>query len=267
MPYRFAGVRLSAAFPAALAATLLSGLVTAADIPEPEEVQEPEDLRYFTEQYPPYNYKEDGRLQGLMIDTWEELWERMDADLDRSDIIHAPWARGYHELQEWPGTALAVMTYTEDRDEYMEFVGPLVDVRFVLFSRAEDDIELADVDDALDYTIGTVRDDIGEQLLTDEGLDVEEFERLKGPAQAAELLAEGRIDLWSYQEDVARFEMQEAGLDPENFDVAYVVDRGTLMLAFHEETPQPLLDEFQGHLDDMRDDGALEEIINRHLER
>jgi len=249
------------------ACLILAAAAHAFEPPEPEDLKSPEDLRYFTEQYPPYNYKADGRLQGLMIDTWEALWDRMGADLDREDITHAPWARGYHELQMWPGTALAVMTYTEDRAEYMKFIGPLVDVRFVLFARKDAGIEIRHISDATGHTIGTVRDDIAEQLLVDEGLSLDDFERLEGPAQAAELLAAGRIDLWSYQEDVALFEMAQAGLDPDAYEAVYVTDRGTLMAAFHIATPQELIDEFQDALDAMKADGTMATVIERHLER
>lgn len=237
------------------------------DPPEPSELDSPDDLRYFTEQYPPYNYKANGRLQGLMIDTWEELWNQMGANLDRTDIVHAPWARGYHELHTWPGTALAVMTYTEDRAESMKFIGPLVNVRFVLFARKDANIEIDSLDEATEYIIGTVRDDIGEQLLTAEELDVDQFERLEGPATAAKLLKAGRIDLWSYQEDVARFEMGEQGLDADKYEVVYVVDRGKLMAAFHKETPDALISDFQTALDSLKRDGTIDALIQKHLGR
>lgn len=237
------------------------------DPPEPDELDSPEDLRYFTEQYPPYNYKADGRLQGLMIDTWEELWDEMGADLDRTDIVHAPWARGYHELQTWPGTALAVMTYTEERAEFMKFIGPLVNVRFVLFARKDAGIEIDSLDDATEYVIGTVRDDIGEQLIAAEGIDVGQLERLEGPATAAKMLQAGRIDLWSYQEDVARFEMREQGLDIDEYEAVYVVDRGKLMAAFHKETPDALISDFQTALDGLKRDGTIDALIEQHLGR
>jgi len=242
-------------------------VVHAFEPPDPSDLESAEDLRYFTEQYPPYNYKRNGKLQGLMIDTWEAMWDRMGANLDRNDIVHAPWARCYHELKTWPGTSVAVMTYTDDRAEYMKFVGPLVEVRFVLFARKDKNIELNSLQDATEYTIGTVREDIGEKLLIGEGLDVENFERLEGPAQAAKLLKAGRIDLWSYQEDVARFEMAEEGLDMDNYEAVYVVDRSRLMAAFHKETPDALIADFQDALDGLKRTGKMDAIIERHLER
>jgi len=41
------------------------------------------DLTYITEQYPPYNYQEAGKLQGISIDLLEKVLEKMNVSLDR----------------------------------------------------------------------------------------------------------------------------------------------------------------------------------------
>ena len=250
---------------AAVAAAVLGGLYASAVAAE--QPDSPEDIRYWTEQYPPYNYEEGGELQGLMIDVWEELWTRMEVDLDRDDITLAPWARAYHELQNWPGTAVAVMTHTESREEYMRFVGPMVDVRFILFARAADDIELDSLADIRDYEVATVRDDIAEQLLVDEGFDADEFERRSDPGEAASMLEAGRVDLFAYQEDVGTFEMELEGIDVDAYEAAYVLDEGNLQIAFHQDMPDAIIDEYQAALDAMRSDGTVEAIITDHVER
>lgn len=254
------------AYLVSILAAVTTGMAGAAfALKAPDEIRSAEDLRYFTEQYPPYNYEADGELRGIMIDVWEELWDRMGADLDRDDITLAPWARGYHEVQTWPGTALAAMTYTESRAEYLAFVGPVVDVRFVLLAPKSAGIELNGLQELTDHAVGTVRDDIGEQLLVQRGFDADIFERLEDPAQAAAMLEAGRIDMFAYQEDVAMFEMEAEGLDVAEYEAVHVLDTGNLQLSFHVDTPQRLLDEFQAHLDDMRDDGTLDAIIDRHI--
>jgi len=34
------------------------------------------DLTYITEQYPPYNYQDDGKLQGISVDLLEKVWQK-----------------------------------------------------------------------------------------------------------------------------------------------------------------------------------------------
>jgi polar amino acid transport system substrate-binding protein len=42
-----------------------------------DHVASAKDLTYITEQYPPYNFERDGRLQGISIDLLEMMWDRM----------------------------------------------------------------------------------------------------------------------------------------------------------------------------------------------
>ena len=53
------------------------------------------ELTYITEQYPPYNYQNDGKQQGISVDLLEKVWQKMGADLDRSAIKFLPWTDGY----------------------------------------------------------------------------------------------------------------------------------------------------------------------------
>jgi len=49
------------------------------------------DLTYITEQYPLYNYQEDGMLQGISIDLLEKIWEKMNVSINESAIKLLPW--------------------------------------------------------------------------------------------------------------------------------------------------------------------------------
>ncbi|MEI2760747.1 transporter substrate-binding domain-containing protein [Methanothrix soehngenii] len=54
-----------------------------------------EDLTYITEQYPPYTFQKDGKLQGISVDLLERIWQKMGVDLNRSIILLLPWTEGY----------------------------------------------------------------------------------------------------------------------------------------------------------------------------
>lgn len=48
------------------------------------------DLVYITEQFPPFNYQEDGKLQGISVDLLEKMLGHMNTTLNRSDIKLLP---------------------------------------------------------------------------------------------------------------------------------------------------------------------------------
>ena len=50
---------------------------------------------YITEQFPPFSYQEDGKLQGISVDLLEKMLEHMNTTLNRSEIKLLPWDQGY----------------------------------------------------------------------------------------------------------------------------------------------------------------------------
>jgi polar amino acid transport system substrate-binding protein len=43
-------------------------------------------LVYITEQFPPFNFQEDGILKGISVDLMDRMLNRMDMDLNRSSV-------------------------------------------------------------------------------------------------------------------------------------------------------------------------------------
>lgn len=60
-----------------------------------DQVSSAKDLSYITEQFPPYNFRDDGNLKGISIDLLEAVWQRMGVNLNRSVIQVLPWTEGY----------------------------------------------------------------------------------------------------------------------------------------------------------------------------
>ncbi len=60
--------------------------------------QHVDDLILMTEQYPPFNFKKDGKLQGISVDMIVLMLEKIDAKLTRKNIRLLPWARGYSDV-------------------------------------------------------------------------------------------------------------------------------------------------------------------------
>ncbi len=68
------------------------------------------DFKIMTEEYPPYNYTEDGKLTGLSSEVMVELTKRLGHS---GDIEVLSWARAYGLIQKKDGLILYSMTRTE----------------------------------------------------------------------------------------------------------------------------------------------------------
>ncbi|HIH73913.1 MAG TPA: transporter substrate-binding domain-containing protein, partial [Methanosarcina sp.] len=53
------------------------------------------DLIFYTEQLPPYNYMENGTLEGLSVELLEAVTEKMGKKVTREEIHLVPWTEGY----------------------------------------------------------------------------------------------------------------------------------------------------------------------------
>ena len=57
------------------------------------------DFRLMTEEYPPYNFTENGVVKGICVDVLAEVLKDMGSSKTAKDIEVLPWARGYSIVQ------------------------------------------------------------------------------------------------------------------------------------------------------------------------
>jgi len=92
-----------------------------------EAARKLEAMAWYTEEYPPYNYKgDDGLPTGISVDILMAAFKKISVRLTPEDIKIVPWNRSYKFIQKKPKTALFSMTYTPERLAIMKFVGPVV---------------------------------------------------------------------------------------------------------------------------------------------
>lgn len=248
---------------------ILSGVSAAlllAAIVVPGAAQSIDDLTMYTEEYPPFNFEQNGELQGISIDLMDEMLSRVGAQLSSDDIQLVPWSQGYERAQRDPNTAIFATTRTSAREDQFAWVGPISPTRVVLTGRAADDIAVNSLEDVENYTVGTVRDDVAETHLLDAGVPRNVLDPVATPEPNVQKLAAGRIDLWAYEESVALWLLSSHGQDPGDYDTYYVLDEGELHFAFHPDTPEEVIEELQTALDDIYADGTYDEITDRYLD-
>jgi polar amino acid transport system substrate-binding protein len=83
------------------------------------------DITYLTEQYPPYNFQKDGKLQGTSVDLLEMVWERMGENLNKSAISILPWTEGYQRTLNENNTVLFTTARLKQREQLFKWAGPI----------------------------------------------------------------------------------------------------------------------------------------------
>jgi polar amino acid transport system substrate-binding protein len=207
------------------------------------------DLTYITEQFPPYNFQKDGRLQGISVDLLEKAWEIMSTGLNRSVIELLPWAEGYQRALDENNTVLFSTARLPQREQLFKWAGPIGPIRNVLLAKKDRNIDISEPSDLEKYRIGAIKDDSAVQMLLDKGVKKEDLVLESTSKPVIEMLQNGSIDAWAYGDTAGVWLIQEAGANASDFKAAYVLGQIDYYYAFNKETPDPIVQSFQQALD------------------
>jgi len=219
--------------------------------------QSVDDLIFMTEEYPPNNFKADGKLQGIFVDVVEVLMKKVKSKLTRKDIQILPWPNAFKRLQKKKNTALFSMAKTPEREALFKFVGPVTSIREVLIAKKDAAIKINSPEDINTYTVGVIRNDIGEKNTLQAGVDPKRIMHVPKIKSIIKMLDTGRIDLWPYPERTAFWILRENGYAPEMFETVYVFNEARdYYIAFNKDISDVIIRQFQAALDEMRQPAA-----------
>jgi polar amino acid transport system substrate-binding protein len=208
-----------------------------------------EKMTYITEQYPPYNFQKDGKLQGISVDLLGKMWENMDVDLNRSAINLLPWTEGYQRTLNENNTVLFTTFRLPEREKLFKWVGPAASGRDVLLAKRDKTISISGPQDLKHYKIGAIKDDVAVQRLLNKGVKIEDLILEITSKPIIEMLENGSIDAWAYNELAGISLIQQAGANANEYEIAYVLDQADGYYAFNKDTPDSIVESFQEALD------------------
>lgn len=222
-------------------------------------------LRWVTEEYAPYNFTQDGVVTGLAVDILVRMWERLGVDKSAADIQSLPWARGYRMALDQPDTCLFSTTVTDTRREQFQFIEPILDANVSVIAARSRNLEAGSVRDLEPYSIGVVREDIGDQLLQEDGF-AGTYVRTDSARILMRMLHGQRFDGAAYNIRVADWTMLQEGIDPELYEPVLTLQEGHMGYACHRDIDAALIAQLQAALDALIEDGTVDAIIQGYLQ-
>lgn len=212
-------------------------------------------LTITTEDYPPFNLKQDGQLTGISTEIVRKALDltKIDATIDLY-----PWARAYESALKDPTGCVYSTSRTAERETLFKWVGPIAKNEWVLFGRA-DSPKLASLDDAKGHTIGGYPEDATTKFMRDKGLKVEEAatDRLN-----AKKLQAGRIEYWGDGKLVGLYIARQegvTGLVPE-----LTMSETSMFLACNKGVPDDIIEKLNAAIKQMNDDGSTATIYKKY---
>lgn len=219
-------------------------------------------LTYLTEEYPPYNFSEEGKITGIAVDLLLKASEEVGEQILWEDIALQPWARAYRSTLIKPDTVLFSTTRTTLRENLFYWVGPISDTRIVVLAKKSHQIKIEGPMDLAQYRIGVIRDDVGEQLLLEAGVPRDSIQENSYAENIAQQIQKDRIDLWAYEENVAKWWIATAGFKTSDYEVVHILQEGELYYAFNKNTDVKVIKLLQKGVD-MVKETADENGVNK----
>jgi len=216
-------------------------------------------LSIYTENNPPASYAKEGEPAGMAVEIVREILNRLKQP-DTIEIV--PWARGYNMALSHADVALFSATRLPQRENLFHWVGPIYTQTWGFYALKGSNIEIRSLEDAKGAgRIGTYRDDAKEQFLKQNG-----FTNIVSANRNiinVRHLFQGNIDLWVSSDLNVSHIVEQAGQAPSQLELAYPFRKVENYIVFSIETDTVRVRAWQKSLDEMKQDGTYQRIVNQ----
>ena len=230
-------------------------------------VQALETMRILTEEYPPFNYTDKGKITGLGTEVVQAVLKEINIE---GQFQSVPWARAYETAQTRENVLIYSINRSKERENLFKWVGQIHPTNFYLFALKTRNIRMSRLDDAKRLQTGTVNQDVGEQYLTSQGFTLGHNLQSSATYELNYVkLKLGRIDLWVMNEQGAYYLARKAGDDPavvlsKTMRIAEISGEGNYM-AFGPKTSDAMVERFRKGLETIKSNGIYDALQKKWL--
>ncbi len=215
------------------------------------------EINIITEEYPPYNYTEDGILMGFSVEIVRAIMKELDVEYP---IAVLPGARGEHYTQNNPNFMLFSLYRTKKRESVYKWIGPITNESNFFFKRKGDTRIFNTMEDAKKVNkISARHEGMVLNFLLDEGFN--NLNRNSNIAYLYELVVKGKADLIANPASGVKYRLKKFGY-PEDALVQTNIELFNLPLyiACSKDMDDKIIGEWQQALDRIKESGEYERI-------
>ncbi|WP_181391596.1 transporter substrate-binding domain-containing protein [Methanospirillum lacunae] len=210
----------------------------------------PSDLLILTEDYPPFNYMDNGTLKGISVDFLESTFNHMGIDIPRNSINILPWAEAYNTTLTRNNTLLFTTGRISQREDQFLWAGPIISDTKVLWGTTKNDSSISS--DIHSYRIVAIRNDTGISMAEHAGVNPNQITEVSSPEQAIRMIENGTTDAWSYGELSGQSMINRYADDPESFKPVMNIGAIDEYFAFNKNTDPEFVDEFNNTISNLK---------------
>jgi polar amino acid transport system substrate-binding protein len=208
-----------------------------------------------------FAYQKDGKVIGPASQIVETVLQR--AGLTDYSISLYPWARAYDMALREPQVLIYLIARTPAREDQFKWAGEFMRIDYHLYKlRSQKDIVVRNLQDARNYTIGVIRDDVRHQYLQAQG-----FNKLVVSSQNIDnfkKLVNGQVQLVPMPELDATLLCEESHVDCGKLEKIYTLDSLStgLYMAYSKSTPDDIAQRTRTAFDKLKADGTVARLMS-----
>jgi len=237
-------------------------LILSLIIPDTVSAQE---IKVVTENFPPYNYEEDGKLTGMATEVVQATLRQANIE---AEIKLYPWARAYKMALEQENVLIYTISMSPEREDQFKWIGPIVpSLELSLYKLSKrTDIQISTLEDAKKYKMGVVRDDRIHQYFKARGFEDNKHLYLHANSDKTLMnLFRERIELKvgdNYQQPQDIEALGYSKNDVEKLLSLIVVD---FYMAFSKETSDEIVEQVRAAFEQVKADGKVDAIVKTYM--
>lgn len=206
-------------------------------------------LNIMTEEFPPFNYSENGEPAGTSVDLLLKASEAAGDAITKDKINMAAWARAYQTALSGPNVMLFSTTRTDQREDLFKWAGPIGQNRYVVWTKKSSGIgEVADISSISDK-IAVIRDSVDDQLVAAANVKANLITRASKPEAAAKMLASDRVKFWAYNDITSVQLLEGIGENVDDYEIVHVLSSSDLYFAFSKDVDDAVVQKLQKGID------------------
>jgi len=215
-------------------------------------------LDIYTNDEAPMNFEENGSIVGFSTDIVKEIITRTNST---DEIQLVPWARAYKTALVKNNTIVYTMGRASARETLFHWVGPIVQKKWVFYSLKKRGMQIKNLREAKEFTVGVVRNDARAQYLKAEGF--ESIYEVSDHQIAVNMLLKGRIDLWASSDFEGPIIIKNNGNKLNDFEITFAIKKIESYIAISKKTPMDIVNKWQKAFNDIKADGTLNKIAEK----
>lgn len=220
-------------------------------------------IKPLTEDWAPFQIKEDGIVSGISIEIVKEIQKRIG---NTQKIRFFPWNRGYNVTLRKEGYCLFSTARTKQREKLFKWVGPIAPLKLVMFKlKSNKHIYKTVNDEKKAKSIAVTKNDASQQVLDSMGFKNLQIKTGGSNQINLKKLLKGKAELWPSGLFTGYYRIKQLGVqDKVTVTKAPPFLVLALYIAFNKNTPDSVIKKWQKALDSIKKDGTYDKILSHY---